>query len=377
MKACIVIPNIDKTFGGPSRSVPMLAKGLSCEGISITLLTVETDDMNYHILDDSSVKLIAIKKNAKKQYLESIIIKGNYDIIHLQNLWDPFLHKVAIIARKYKIPYIMTPRGTLEPWSLSQKKLKKALALSIYQMKDLQKAECILATSNMEADNIRKLGIQTPIAIIPNGIDLTEYPCRDIECNNRIKKQIVFISRIHKKKGLEILIDAWSIIHSNYKDWSIVIAGNGEDCYINYLKKRIQSKNLQNSITIIPPVFGKDKIDLYQTSSLFVLPTYSENFGMVIAEALSCGLPVITTTGTPWHELNNNNIGWCIDLNITNVARTISSAIDRGIENLFIMGQRGSLYVKENYDFMKVASKNKLLYDWILKKDKQPEWIKR
>lgn len=371
MNICIFTTSIDKKSGGPSRSVPILVKGLSSIGVKVTLITCESEDMNLHLLNGCDVKVI--KKNIRDSELEKIIIQGGYNLIHSQNLWSLLYHRVAKIARKHSIPYVMTPRGCLEPWCLRQKAIKKKLALLLYQKKDLQKASCILATSTMEAKNIRSLGLYSPIAVIPNGIDVSEYECRTDK--STMCKQICFISRIHPKKGLEILINAWSVIQNKYSDWNIVIAGNGEEDYINSLKDLIIAKNLNNSISIIPPVFGNDKHKLYCQSSIFILPSFSENFGMVIAEAMSCGVPVITTTGTPWKELNGLKLGWCIDLSVDNIASTLSMAIDVGIDTLYELGQRSSQYIKDNYYYKSVAAKNLQVYKWLLGQSNKPEYV--
>ncbi len=149
------------------------------------------------------------------------------------------------------------------------------------------------------------------------------------------------MSRIHPKKGIEILIESWKRLTGKYKDWNVVIAGNGEENYISYLKELIKNNYLDSSVSIIPPVFGEMKRKLYCESSLFVLPTYSENFGMVIAEALACGIPVITTTGTPWEELNTNKIGWCVELSVENIVLTIETAIQLGEEKSLKWGKKG------------------------------------
>ena len=245
----------------------------------------------------------------------------------------------------------------------------------LYQKNDLQKSSCILATAKMEADNIRALEINVPIAIIPNGIDVSEYKCRSVENKSSVKRQIVFLSRIHQKKGIEFLINAWEQLKNNYSEWNVVITGNGEDAYINELKNMITSKGIQDCVKIIPPVFGKAKYKLYCESSLFVLPTYSENFGMVIAEAMSCGVPCITTNGTPWQELNEKNLGWCIDLTLDNVVNTISEAIDLGQDTLFDMGQRCSKHIEENYQYTEVAAKSKSVYEWIVNGGVKPDYV--
>lgn len=375
MKICVLTTSIDKRGGGPARSVPILSKGLSLVGIDTTLLTGRSEEMNTHLVEGSNVTIKIIPQNISSSELERVLLEGNYELIHAQNLWMPLYHKMANIARKHNIPYIMTPRGCLEPWCLKQKKLKKKLALFLYQKKDLQKAACILATANMEAENIRKLGITTPIAIIPNGIDISEYKCRPLEFKQKVKKQILFLSRIHEKKGIEFLIKAWQHLNKKYPDWKILIAGNGEESYIESLKIIIKNYSLDHCITIMPPAFGKEKYNLYCESSLFILPSYSENFGMVIAEAMSCGVPTITTNGTPWQELNDNGIGWCIDLNLKTLISTISQAIDLGQDRLFDIGQKCSKHIHDTYQYIEVASKNKAMYEWIINRAPKPDFI--
>lgn len=371
--------SIDMEDGGPSRSVPILAKGLSSIGVDTVLMSCFSSNMNKHLIEGTNVALKVIPTNITYNDLEDEILSGNYDLIHCQNLWDPIYNKIAKIARKYDIPYMMTPRGCLEPWAYQGqgfiKNIKKKLAMMLYQKRDLQKSVCILATANMEADNIRRLGIKTPIAIVPNGIDISEYKCRSVDFKASVKKQLMFLSRIHQKKGIEFLINAWEQLHTKYPDWNIIIAGNGEESYIKQLKDMILLKKLQNCVQIIPPVFGESKRRLYYESSLFILPTYSENFGMVIAEAMSCGVPCITTNGTPWQELNDKNLGWCIELNQKNLISTISKAIDLGVDTLFDIGQSCSKHIYDTYQYTEVAAKNKAVYDWIVNGSSKPDFV--
>lgn len=392
MRVLIFISSIDKKDGGPSRSVPILAKGLSDIGCDVTLMTLKTDDMNTHLLDGTDVKLEILPSSVKTSVLEKTILDGKFDIIHLQNLWLPSYHRVASIARKHGIKYLMTPRGTLEPWCLKQKALKKKIARWLYQDNDLNKCACIYATAEIEAQHIRELGFSNNICIIPNGIETDDYPCRSTDVE--VKKQILFISRIHPKKGIEILIEAFAIIKDQFLDWNVVIAGNGENDYIQALQDKINRMNLSNRISIIGPVFGASKTRLYQESSLFCLPSFSENFGMVVAEAMSCGVPAITTNGTPWQLINgtcstmgasldmlgkNNRTGWCIDLSIENLAATLKEAMSLPFNELLEMGQKSSLLVNENFNYKSVALKNKALYEWIIldkmNEEKKPSFV--
>lgn len=388
MKILTFISSLSLNGGGPSRSVPILVKGLSEEGVDITLMTIRSEDMNTHALDGTWAKLKILDRGCTQQEMEEYILAEGFNMIQLQSIWDISYHQLAKVARKLRIPYIITPRGMLEPWSLSQKSWKKRLALFLYQMKDLQHAACIFTTAEMEAKHVRELGVRVPISVIPNGIVTEGYSCR--QSIDGVKKQILFLSRVHEKKGIELLIDAYSHLHGNFPDWSVVIVGNGDAEYIKSLESRVNRLNLQDYIKILPPVFGEEKTKLYQESSLFCLPSYSENFGMVIAESLSCGVPVITTNGTPWQLLNgetstmgasfdvlegNRRTGWCIDLNVQNLEIALREAMSMKPATLYEMGQRGSRLVNENFNYRAVAKKTKSLYEWILRGGDKPKYV--
>ena len=175
MKILTFISSISLNSGGPSRSVPMLVKGLSEEGVDITLMTIRSDDMNTHALDGTTAKLKILESGYTSSEIEKYLLEERFDLIQMQSIWDIPYHQLSKIARKLHVPYIITPRGMLEPWSLSQKRWKKKIALMLYQMKDLKRAACIFTTAEMEAKHVRDLGIQVPISVIPNGIETGGY----------------------------------------------------------------------------------------------------------------------------------------------------------------------------------------------------------
>ena len=388
MKVLTFLTNIDQAKGGPSRSVPLFVRGLAELGVDITLMVIKSDDMNLHALDGTSVKVHLLSPTYKKNDLKNFVEKEHFDIIHGQCIWEPLFHQMRVVADKFKTPYILSPRGTMEPWSLQQKRWKKQIARWLYQDRDLKRCACIYTTAQMEADHLRDLGFNNPICIIPNGIETEGYPCRaDMSI---VKKQILFLSRVHPKKGIEVLIDAFARLYEEFQDWSIVIVGNGENEYRQSLKSRVKELGLEECISILDPVFGNAKIQLYQESSIFCLPSYSENFGMVIAEALSCGVPAITTNGTPWQLLNgevrtmgarldclgdNKRTGWCIDLSVDTLEKTLREAMMMPSNELYEMGQRGSVLVNSNFNYRSVAKMNKVLYEWIINKDKKPVFV--
>ena len=388
MKVLTFLTSISLKNGGPSRSVPMLVKGLAEAGIDITLITQRTKDMNTHVLEGTTAKLKVLEAGYSDKEVENFLIAEKFDIIQIQSMWNLCYHRLVKLANKHRIPYIITPRGMLEPWSLSQNKWKKKLALMLYQMKDLQKAACIFTTAEMEAQHVRELGVKVPISVIPNGIDTDGYACRTSK--DGVKKQILFLSRVHVKKGIERLIDAFDRLHKEFPDWTVAIVGNGEPEYINRLRLKVYGLGVGESIQILDPVFGDAKLKLYQESSLFCLPSYSENFGMVIAEAMSCGIPAITTNGTPWQLLNGDcatmgasldmlsedkRTGWCIDLSVDNLEKTLREAMSMDTDALYEMGQRGSKMINENFNYRSVAQKTKALYEWIINGGEKPSFM--
>lgn len=363
MKILTYITSIDLTGGGPSRSVPMLVKGLAELGAEVTLMTQWSEKMNTHALDETTAKMYVLD-SFKEDEIEAFIRKGKFDIVQLQGMWDLRYHKLAKICRRLNIPYIETPRGMLEPWSLAQKKWKKRLALWLYQMNDLNHAACIYTTAEDEARNVKALGVKAPCAVIPNGIEVDSYKCRT--SMDGVKKQVLFLSRIHVKKGIELLIEAWARIVEDFPGWSLLIVGNGEADYVESLRNKVKEHGVGESVTISEPVFGEAKVKLYQSSALFVLPSYSENFGMVIAEAMSCGVPVITTRYCPWEILNETGTGWCIDLSVDNLTDTLRQAMGMNADILYEMGQKASLLVSEKFDYRSVAKKTMEMYKLII-----------
>lgn len=373
MKILSFVSSLDLSSGGPSRSVPMLVKGLAELGVDITLMTVKSENMNTHALEGTTAKQKVLSPSFSKKEIAKYLAEERFDLIQIQSMWDLPYHKVMVEARRLGIPYIVTPRGMLEPWSLSQKKWKKKLAWWFYQRNDVQKSVCVFTTAKMEAEHVSNLGITTCKVVIPNGIETDAYPCKSSV--EGVKKQVLFLSRVHVKKGIELLFEAWKRLHSDYVDWQLLVIGNGEAEYIHSLENRVESLGLKDSIKILPPVFGEAKIKVYQESALFCLPSFSENFGMVIAEAMSCGTPVITTTNCPWEILNETNTGWCVDLSVDNLECTLREAMGMDANALYDMGQKAGKLIFDNFDYRSVTRKTLRLYEWLLNSGEKPEFV--
>lgn len=358
MKIIHFIAGIDKKEGGTSEYMRLLGSELK-KSIEIIVATgvssnpIEIPDVKIKFFETSISKWFSMLKEFK---LFLFIEKP--DIVHINGIWSPQNWGFQKVAQELGIKVIISPHGMLEPWILAQNPWKKKLGLFLYQKKAIQQALCLHATAQMEADNIRALGFKNPISIISNGIDLSDVKQTKIHYGT---KKMIFISRIHPKKGIELLLEVWR--NSNTEDWTLEIAGNGDENYIASLIKSAQ--DLQN-VNFVGPQYGEDKWAFIRSADVMILPTYSENFGIVVAEALAVGVPVITTHGTPWEDLETYKCGWWINLSVSNLERTITKVIEMSPSVLEQMGCQGRKLVIEKYEIKAVTNNIIALYKKIL-----------
>lgn len=362
--------SLDKSCGGPSRSLPTMCLGLKKINVYSDILTYQSEDPNVDVLRKNGFNLFFVKpeRGVWNKYFSTSFVKSvmpGIDLIHIHNLWSWPLHCISRFAYKNAIPVVWSPRGTLEPWSLKQKKIKKKLALSLYQKVDLENACCIHATAAEEAINIRKLGFKNPMAVIPNGINILNYPLK--LWTRKEKKVLAFLSRIHPKKGIELLLDAWSKIPLEIlSSWRIEIAGEGEPEYVKHLNHLLLTKFVNFDIKLVGPKYGENKIKFLHQADLFILPTFSENFGMAIAEAMACGVPVITTTGTPWIELKEQGAGWFVDSQEDALVKVLIEALKSDQDLLEEKGKKCRQIILNKYTIEAVSDDYKLLYEWVV-----------
>ncbi len=250
---------------------------------------------------------MVIHKNSEeyrnKKKFEEIITEC--DIVHIFGGWTLFYVNASLYARKFKKRIIIHPMGYFEKWSLSQKRIKKFLAWNIYQKKILLNADLIHCASKNEENSLKLLDKRLKTAILPFGIHKKKIKKM---FKNNLNKKCLFFSRFHKKKGLDKLIEAWTDLSN--PEWRLDIVGFGKQQFYKSLVK----KKLNHNIKFFKPITSeKKKFKLFDKYDLLVLPSSNENFGIVILEALSRGLPVLTTNETPWSLIQDRNAGWIIN----------------------------------------------------------------
>lgn len=277
----------------------------------------------------------------------------------------------GIAARKSHVPYIVAPRGTLSEWAMASGSWVKKAFWPFIQKPALDPVTCFHATAASEYEDIRRLGFQQPVAIIPNGVDIPDLPPK-LYSNTRT---LLFLSRIHPTKGLDILLKAWGALQNRFDDWEIRIVGpDSGDGYLPKMKRLATELGLKR-VTFEGPLYGTDKLEAYRKSELFVLPTHSENFGMAVAEALASGVPVIVTKGAPWGELEQNKGGWWIDIGLGPLVACLEKALTVSPENLSEMGLHGRAWMKNEYSWDKIGLRMLEVYNWVLKGGRKPDCV--
>lgn len=371
-------------FGGPSRTVAQLTDALAgLDGLDVTLLsqsrsrepTVPSNNAAIHrrVLQSSSA--IALKFGLPFWWeLQRIAKQTPPSVIHDHGLWLATNHWASQTARRFEIPLVLHPRGMLEPWALKHKARKKRIALALYQRSGLETAKVLVATADAEYQHLRKLGLTQPIALIPNGVCVHWNAMAQSSLSRSIDapRIALFLSRIYPVKGLTNLIRAWAQLSPI--GWRLQIAGPNEGGHLAEVLALVEQYGISNDVEYIGEVDDAAKSALYRGADVFVLPTLSENFGVVVAEALAHGVPVITTKGAPWADLQTYGCGWWIDVGVEPLAQALRDAMALSDVERQAMGSRGREYVRR-YDWDEVATHMVAVYRWVLSQGPRPDCV--
>ena len=347
MKIIHYIPSIDRMAGGISTYMQVLAKPLGTMA-EVHIMTHASENPlpmeNCKVHDIPRYRPFSgVWKKAVVDLLDSV----RPDIVHVNCCWTPDCAMIQRLAQKRGYKVVLTPHGMLEPWIIKRHYwTRKVPALWLYQKAAVQMADCVQATAESERDNLLKLGYNSNIKVVRLGID-----AESIEMKRSWKKsrQILFLSRVHVKKGINFLVEAADVLRNELQGYKILVAGEGDADYVEAMKRMICDRGLQDIVQLIGGVYGDEKWRLFQTSDFFVLPTHSENFGLAIAESLASGTPVITTVGTPWSDLNGSEAGAWIEIGTEPLVETLRWFLSLSEDELETMGHNGRKLIETKY----------------------------
>ncbi len=360
MQLCHIVPSLEERYGGPSRSVHRLSLALAREGHRVNLLTTAPGPGNSFSIEGLQVETfhrdwpqaLCPSAGLRKRALG---LEGT-DIVHHHSLWLRTLHYAHQGARRSGAKLVISPRGMMSRWAWRHHGFRKMLARHLVHPGALESADGWHATSREEEADIRALGFEQPVCVAANGVDEPDRDATDDAarswrelCPEVARRPVaLFYSRFHRKKRVLDLIDAW--LANAPRDWLLLLVGIPEE----YTPAMLEAYVLRASGGDRVRVFsGAGRPAPYAVASLFVLPSHNENFGLVIAEAMAHGVPVVVTDTTPWAELNQNQLGWCVPWG--KFGQAIGTACSEPPADLRARGGKARDWVLREYSWKKPA----------------------
>ena len=384
MKIGLLSSSLSSNGGGVYEVIKNLYTNLSAMGITTNVIGANDDNFNIAEWSYSAplvYKVQYLRAFGYSSELWSLLKRANTDILHIHGLWMYNQFLAYHYSKRQGTPLIISPHGMLDAWSLERSVFKKKVVSCLFGDGSLKHAKCIHALNLSEYESIRNLGIKTPVAIIPNGIDLpvSDYLLTQTAYKKKDERIMLYIGRLHPKKGLVNFLKAVHILKQKDEaaliNWKIKIAGWEQLNHLAEVNKLCNKYELWDVVEIMGPVFGKEKQEALQNADLFFLPSYSEGLPMTILEAWSHKLPVLMTKQCNLPE------GFCHDAaieiytNPEDIALQLQRVLRFSKEQLSSIGKNGYDLVRERYTWQKVSSKMIEMYRWILDEVDKPDFV--
>ena len=281
--------------------------------------------------------------------------------VHFHGIWSPSLAKRFLAWKRLGIPCLLSPHGMLEPWAFAHKRLKKQAAWHLYQRRLLNRASALHATSPQEAENMDRLGLRSKIEVIPWGVEMPSSSSVSASGDSAFPfRTALFVGRIHPIKALPVLVAAWATVRPG--GWKMKIVGPDYGGHRAEVEAQVRQAGLEESFEFVGPMDRESVQQAYRDADLFILPSYTENFGMVVAEALACGVPVIASHGVPWESLASEGGGWWVEGSVEGIGEALKAADDCSVERLQAIGAAGRRLVEEKYSWQAIGSSFAALY---------------
>ena len=371
--------------GGMAESVPTLSLYLRRLGHEVVLATLSGSMSEAATrAEQEGVRLIRFVPSwprclyfSWQMLMELNGLCEDADVVHVHGAWTFPVWWGGYCALRTRKPLIRSPRGCLAPARLRRSTWKKRIAGVLCDNRFLRKASVIHVTCEAERHEAEMYFQKMeralpPIAMVPNGIEVDAWQgSRDrsvidqkwVAC--RGKRVVLFLGRINPIKGLDLLVKAWR--NACLEDWHLLIVGPDEHGYRACVETFFDDTNTRAQVTFGDPVYGEEKREVMRAADIFILPTYNENFGIAVAEALAAGVPVITTKGAPWSELASECCGWWVDIGVEPLANALRDAMNLTDEERRGMGENGQRLVERKYQWKTVVNQMVELYETIVK----------
>ena len=375
--------------GGLFYSVRCLSQRLDASGVNIKVVALKDE---YTKRDLPSWENIGIKiydsigprSFGYSPTLKNALVNEKADLIHSHGLWMYPSAVSGIVAKKMRVPNIISPRGMLDKWALRNSAWKKSLAGALFENTHLHGASCIHALNYSEYIAIRNYGLKNPVALIPNGVympDISQHKGQPDWARN-IKDdgmRLLYFGRIHPKKGISNLLHAWAKVISDrkahQKPWELIIAGWDQGGHQGELENLVETLNIKDSVRFIGPQFNKQKELTLSYVDAFILPSLSEGFPMAVLEAWSYAKPVLMSSQCNIPEGFDNDAALKTGTDIDDIQGSLTKLFSMDAVQLKNMGDNGRQLVEQNYTWKNVSQNMVKVYEWLLGDVEKPECV--
>jgi glycosyltransferase involved in cell wall biosynthesis len=371
-----VISHVSPRYGGIAMSVPELTRATEAESSHACPIAGFCEEVELeHIAPDQRTGLEVFPTSRLRWIVDSRLRRRLYERIHsstgvhIHGIWEAHCMIAADMARSSRRPYMISAHGMLEGWALDHKRFKKALYAALSERRRLQRAVCLRALSADEVNDYRRLGLTNPVVVIPNSVD----PPAGIGAKlfweahpELLRKRIVlYLGRLHPKKGLPLLLQAWSRKAQKSEDLHLVIAGPDSEGTRALLETMTDELNLRSSVTFTGMLTGEYKWSALAAAKLFVLPSYSEGFSVAVLEALAMGVPAIVTVPCHIPEVSTHDCGWVVPPEVGELEGALNEFLELSRDDLARLGERGRRLVRQRFHPSVVGKQMAQVYDWL------------
>jgi glycosyltransferase involved in cell wall biosynthesis len=359
--------------GGMVPSILGMTGALSARGEAVTIVTPTDSRLGDTRLPDG------IELRGPRFPLDEAV--AGADVVHIHGLWQAQTRLGAKAARRFRIPYLVAAHGMAEPWALRHKSWKKQIYTALVEGKNLRHASCLHALTRPEVGHLRALAPATPIALVPNGVDLAPFedlPPREAfdrrfpECAGKFL--VLFFSRLHAKKGLDLLASALGVLAGDRPDLHLVIAGN-DDGARSPFEQHVTALGRADRVTFLGHASGPLARAAWGAADAFVLPSYSEGFSMSILEALAARLPALVTTACHFPELEARCAAITVEPNAADVTSGLRKLLEMSPDEQRDMAGRGRELVEASYTWDRQAQRLAELYQWLDRGGPEPSAV--
>lgn len=312
MRVLHVIPSLDASYGGPASAMPVMARGLAQAGVEVHVATIDEalpKSSPPVLSDENGFQRFSFPLTCHPYRISFSLGKWlgchmmNYDLVHVHGAFTYSSWAACRAAAKARVPFIVRPLGILNRWGMERRRpwLKKCF-FRLLEKPLFDHAETMHYTSVEEADDVARLEINAKTAIIPLGIDLAEFerlPCPSLFLKRFPDAEggprVVFVSRVDRKKGIEMLIPAFREIRKTVADARLIIVGDGPPELLGELRQLSTEEGVSQAVVWAGFLRGELKLAALASAQVFCLPSHSENFGMALLEAMAAGVPCVAT----------------------------------------------------------------------------------